>query len=73
MKVVGLGGTEEMGRYGARAAAGFDFVEEIVIADLDGEAAGRFAKEVSWPLIFQSPIENRQPPTKTPPSWRRTP
>ena len=46
MKVIALGGTGGMGRYAVRTAAGFDFVEEIVVADLDGEAAGRFAGEV---------------------------
>jgi saccharopine dehydrogenase-like NADP-dependent oxidoreductase len=46
MKVIALGGTGGMGRYAVRTAAGFDFVKEIVIADRDGEAAGRLATEV---------------------------
>jgi saccharopine dehydrogenase-like NADP-dependent oxidoreductase len=38
MKVVVLG-AGGMGRYAAKAAAGFDFVEELVVGDLDGSAA----------------------------------
>ncbi len=41
--VLGAGG---MGRYAARTAAGFDFVEELVVADLDAAAAVRLAEEV---------------------------
>jgi len=46
MKVIALGGTGGMGRYAARTAAGFDFVEKVVIADRDGPAAERFAAEI---------------------------
>ena len=46
MKVVCLGGTGGMGRYAARTAAAFDFVEEITIADLNVKAAEAFASEL---------------------------
>jgi saccharopine dehydrogenase-like NADP-dependent oxidoreductase len=42
--VLGAGG---MGRYAARTAAAFDFVEELVVADLDAAAASRLAEELS--------------------------
>jgi saccharopine dehydrogenase-like NADP-dependent oxidoreductase len=45
MKVVVLG-AGGMGRYAARTAAGFDFVEELVVADLDVAAATRLAEEL---------------------------
>lgn len=38
--VLGAGG---MGRYAARTAAGFDFVEDMLVGDLDGAAAARLA------------------------------
>jgi len=38
--VLGAGG---MGRYAARTAAAFDFVEDVLIGDLDGPAAARLA------------------------------
>jgi saccharopine dehydrogenase-like NADP-dependent oxidoreductase len=44
MKVVALGGSGGMGRHTARVALGYDFVEELVIADRDGDAATRFAE-----------------------------
>jgi saccharopine dehydrogenase-like NADP-dependent oxidoreductase len=46
MKVICLGGTGGMGRYAARTAAAFDFVDEIVIADLNGTAAETFASQL---------------------------
>jgi len=46
MKVIALGGTGGMGRYAARTAAGFDFVDQVVVADRDGAAAERFAEEL---------------------------
>ena len=45
MKVVVLG-AGGMGRYAARTAAGFDFVEELVVADLDAAAAQGLADEL---------------------------
>lgn len=45
MKVVVLG-AGGMGRYAARTAAGFDFVDELVVADLDATAAARLAEEL---------------------------
>jgi len=46
MRVIALGGTGGMGRVAVRTAAGFDFVDEIVVADRDGEAAERLAASV---------------------------
>jgi len=46
MKVVALGGSGGMGRHTARVAHGYDFVETLVIADRDGEAAARFAQSL---------------------------
>jgi saccharopine dehydrogenase-like NADP-dependent oxidoreductase len=46
VKVVCLGGTGGMGRYAARTAAAFDFVKEIIIADLNGTAAEAFAAQL---------------------------
>lgn len=43
MKVLALGGCGGMGRYAVRTARGFDFVDEVIVADRDGEAALRFA------------------------------
>ena len=45
MKVLALGGCGGMGRYAVRTALEFDFVEEVVVADRDGDAASRFAHE----------------------------
>lgn len=46
MKVVCLGGTGGMGRYAASTAASFDFVEEVIIADLNVKAAEAFAAQL---------------------------
>lgn len=46
MKVICLGGTGGMGRYAARTAAAFDFVKEVIIADLNAAAAESFASEL---------------------------
>ncbi len=46
MIVVCLGGTGGMGRYAARTAAAFDFVEQVIIADLNVKAAESFASEL---------------------------
>jgi saccharopine dehydrogenase-like NADP-dependent oxidoreductase len=45
MKVIVLG-AGGMGRYAARTAAGFDFVDELVVGDLDEHAASNFADEL---------------------------
>jgi len=45
MKVVALGGAGAMGRVAVRTAAGFDFVDEIVVADRDAAAAARVAAD----------------------------
>ncbi len=43
MKIIALGGSGGMGRYAARTAVTYDFVDEVVIAELDGERAAAFA------------------------------
>jgi len=45
MKITALGGCGDMGRYAVRTAIGFDFVDEVVIADLDAGRAAAFAAE----------------------------
>jgi len=45
MKAVALGGCGGMGRYAVPAVLAYDFVEEVVIADLDGERAAAFAQD----------------------------
>jgi len=45
MKLVSLG-AGGMGRYAARTAVTFDFVDELVVADLDETAATRFAESL---------------------------
>ena len=44
MRVVALGGAGDMGRYAVRTAVAFDFVEEVVVADLQLAAAERIAE-----------------------------
>lgn len=45
VRVVALGAGGGMGRYAAKTAAAFDFVHEIVVADLDEARAARVASE----------------------------
>jgi saccharopine dehydrogenase-like NADP-dependent oxidoreductase len=45
MRVVALGGCGGMGRFAVRTALTYEFVDEIIIADLDGERARAFAQE----------------------------
>ena len=47
MKVAALGGCGGMGRYAVRTAADYDFVDEIVVADVDLERAKAFAASVA--------------------------
>ena len=47
MKVAALGGCGGMGRYAVRTAAEYDFVDEIVVADLDLDRAKAFADSVA--------------------------
>jgi len=44
MKVIALGGCGGMGRYAVKTALGYDFVKEIVIADLDEKRGLAFAE-----------------------------
>lgn len=47
MRVVVLGGAGGMGRVAVRTVAGFGFVEELVVADLDEAAAERLAERTA--------------------------
>ncbi|MFQ5380973.1 MAG: saccharopine dehydrogenase family protein [Dehalococcoidia bacterium] len=49
MKVVVLGAAGGMGSVAARIAAGFTFVEELVVADSNGDAAARVARAIGEP------------------------
>ncbi len=46
MKVAALGGCGVMGMVAVRVAASFDFVEEIIVADRNGEAAQHLADQM---------------------------
>lgn len=46
MKVAALGGCGGMGQFAVRTAVGYDFVDEVVVADLDLERAAAFADAV---------------------------
>lgn len=50
MKVVALGGPGGVGRPAATLAAGFDFVEQLIVADRDGTAARGLAHELGAPV-----------------------
>ena len=45
MRILALGGCGGMGRYAVRTALGFDFVEEVLVADRDADAAARFGQQ----------------------------
>ncbi len=45
MRVVALGGCGDAGRHAVRTAVAFDFVDEVVVADIDGERAAAFAED----------------------------
>lgn len=53
MKVVALGGCGGMGRYAVRTALEYDFVKEIVIADLDKVRGQAFAEKCGSKASFQ--------------------
>jgi saccharopine dehydrogenase-like NADP-dependent oxidoreductase len=46
MRVLAVGGAGGMGRHACRAAIGLDGVDELVITDLDGTRAARFAAQL---------------------------
>ncbi len=46
MRVVALGGCGEVGAFAARTALRYEFVEEVLIADRDGNAARKLADEL---------------------------
>jgi saccharopine dehydrogenase-like NADP-dependent oxidoreductase len=45
MKIAALGGCGGMGQFAVKTALGFDFVDEIIVADLVGERAKEFASK----------------------------
>ncbi len=53
MKVVALGGCGEVGRYATATAMKYGFVEELVIADRDGESAARVAQSLGTRATFK--------------------
>lgn len=64
MKVVALGGSGGMGRWAVRTALGYDFVNEIVIADLDEVRGQAFADKCGDRTSFQRIDVNDQPALK---------
>jgi len=53
MKIVALGGCGGMGRYAVRTAHGYDFVREILIADLDEKRGRAFAEKCGAKTSFK--------------------
>lgn len=53
MKIVALGGCGGMGRYAVKTALGYDFVNEIIIADLDEMRGNIFAGTCGPKATFQ--------------------
>jgi saccharopine dehydrogenase-like NADP-dependent oxidoreductase len=53
MRVIALGGCGGMGRYAVRTALGYDFVKEIVIADLDEKRGQAFLEKCGPKASFQ--------------------
>ncbi|MEY1661339.1 saccharopine dehydrogenase family protein [Isoalcanivorax beigongshangi] len=49
MKVLAIGGGGSMGRAAVRAMKTFDFVEQVVLAGIDHQRAGRFAASLNDP------------------------
>ncbi len=45
MRVIALGGCGGMGQFAVRTALTFDFIEKIIIADLDETRARQFAEQ----------------------------
>lgn len=45
LRVAALGGCGGMGQFAVRTAVDFDFVDEVIIADRDGERAGSFSEK----------------------------
>ena len=46
MRVLALGGSGGMGRFAVRTAAEMDSIESVIVADLNGDVAEAFAREV---------------------------
>lgn len=65
MKIVALGGCGGMGRYVVRTALEYDFVSEIVIADLDEKRGRAFADKCGPKTSFQQIDVNNQSALKS--------
>jgi len=61
MTVIALGGCGGMGRYAVSTALGYEFVKEIVIADLDENRGQAFARKCGPKTSFQK-IDVNDPP-----------
>lgn len=60
LRIIALGGCGGMGRYAVRAALEYDFVSEIVIADLDEKRGQAFAEKWGPKTLFQQvDVSNR--------------
>ena len=64
IKVVALGGCGGMGRYAVRTALDYDFVKEVVIADLDETRGQAFAQKCGPKASFQKIDVTDQPALK---------
>lgn len=53
MRVIALGGCGGMGQFAVRTALSYKFVDEIIIADIDGERGQAFAEECGSKATFQ--------------------
>jgi hypothetical protein len=61
MRVLALGGCGEMGRFSVRTSLDFDFVDQIIIADLNAEKAKKLAQKCGPKTSFaQIDIENKK-------------
>jgi len=47
MKILAIGGCGSMARYVLKAAQNFDAIDEIIIADINGESATSFAASLN--------------------------
>jgi len=61
LKVIALGGCGGMGRYAVRTALGYEFVREIIIADVDEKRGQAFAEKCGPKTLFQK-IDVNDPP-----------
>ena len=61
IKVLALGGCGDMGRFAVQTALDFDFVDQIIIADIDKNSAEKFARQCGSKAGFaQIDVENKK-------------